>query len=135
MASCGRFVKILSWVQVAGLASVLAFLAISPGCDTRIGFGSVSTSTFASLALTDDPDVDPIQLITDKVDLLKAILPRQPAAALSEQASVSFPLGTLPLAAGGQDALLVYEGNLRAICSIELCASGECIQEKQVKLH
>ncbi|SVD33397.1 uncharacterized protein METZ01_LOCUS386251, partial [marine metagenome] len=68
MASCGRFVRILSWVQVAGLASVVALLAISAGCDSRIGNGSVSTSTFASLALTSDPGVDPIQLMTDKVD-------------------------------------------------------------------
>ena len=135
MASCGRFVRILSWVQVAGLASVVALLATSAGCDSRIGNGSVSTSTFASLALTDDPRQDPIQLVTDKVDLLKAILPTQVEAALDDQASVSFPLGTLPLAAGGQDALLVYEANLRAICSIELCASGVCLQEKQVTLH
>ena len=135
MASCGRFVRILSWVQVAGLASVVALLATSAGCDSRIGNGSVSTSTFASLALTDDPEQDPIQLVTDKVDLLKAILPTQVEAALADQASISFPLGTLPLAAGGQDALLVYEANLRAICSIELCASGVCLQEKQVTLH
>ncbi|MEC9352081.1 MAG: hypothetical protein VYD81_02095 [Planctomycetota bacterium] len=135
MASCGRFVRILSWVQVAGLASVVALFATSAGCDSRIGNGSVSTSTFASLALTDDPEQDPIQLVTDKVDLLKAILPTQVEAALDDQASVSFPLGTLPLAAGGQDALLVYEANLRAICSIELCASGVCLQEKQVTLH
>ena len=135
MASCGRFVRILSWVQVAGLASVVALLAISAGCDSRIGNGSISTSTFASLALTDDPGVDPIQLMTDKVDLLKAILPTQVEAALINQQSLSFPLGTLPLAAGGQDALLVYEANLRAICSIELCSSGVCLQEKQVRLH
>ena len=135
MVSCGRFVRVLSWVQVAGLASVIALLAISPGCDSRIGNGSVSTSTFASLALTDDPDQDPIQIVADKVDLLKAILPNEVEADLRGQASISFPLGTLPLAAGGQDALLVYEANLKAICSVELCATGVCLQEKQVKLH
>lgn len=135
MASCGRFVRVLSWVRAAGLASVIAFLAVSPGCDARRGAGSVSTSRFPSLALTDDPALDPIQIITDKVDLLKAILPNEVEAELRTQNSASFPLGTLPLADGGQDALLVYEANLKAICSVELCSTGVCLQEKQVKLH
>jgi len=135
MASCGRFVRVLSWVQAAGLASVIVFLAVFSGCDARTGNGTISTSRFPSLALTDDPALDPIQVITDKVDLLKAIRPNVVEAELETQASNSFPLGTLPLAAGAQDALLVYEANLKAICSVELCATGVCLQEKQVKLH
>ncbi|MFP6737708.1 MAG: hypothetical protein VCD34_03090 [Planctomycetota bacterium] len=135
MASCGRFVRVLSWVQVAGLASVIAFLAVFPGCDASSGNGTISTARFSSLALTDDPDQDPIQIIADKVDLLKAILPNEVEADLRGQASISFPLGTLALAAGAQDALLVYEANLKAICSVELCSTGVCLQEKQVKLH
>ena len=130
MASCGRFVRVLSWVQAAGLlASVIVFLAVFPGCDARTGNGTISTSRFSSLALTDDPALDPIQIITDKVDLLKAIRPNVVEAELEAQASNSFPLGTLPLAAGSQDALLVYEANLKAICSVELCATGVCLQE------
>ena len=75
MVSSGRFVRTLSRVQAAGLALFVALLALTSGCDTRIGNGMVSTSTFESLALTESVDQQAIQVLSDKIDLLKSISP------------------------------------------------------------
>ena len=135
MASSGRFVRTLGRVQVAVLALFVAVLTLGSGCDTKIGNGTVSTSTFESLGLVESLDQEPIQILSDKIDLLKSILPSEVVATLSKQQSESFPLGTLGLGAGGRSAVLVFEANLRAICSADLCETGECAQANPVRLH
>ena len=135
MASSGRFVRTLGRVQVAVLALFVAVLTLGSGCDTKTGNGTVSTSTFESLGLAESLDQEPIQILSDKIDLLKSILPSEVVATLSKQQSESFPLGTLGLGAGGRSAVLVFEANLRAICSADLCETGECAQANPVRLH
>ncbi len=136
MASSGRFVRTLSRVQAAGLALFVAMLALTSGCDTRIGNGTVSTSTFESLALTESVDQQAIQVLSDKIDLLKSISPTTVEAVLNEQQANSFPLGTLNLAPGGRSSVLIFEANLRAICSVDLCDSGTCqLTAPRVQLH
>ncbi len=135
MASSGRFVRTLGRVQVAVLALFVAVLALGSGCDTKIGNGTVSTSTFESLRLAESLDQEPIQILSDKIDLLKSILPSEVVATLNKQQSESFPLGTLALGTGGRSSVLVFEANLRAICSADLCETGECVQANPVKLH
>ena len=136
MASSGRFVRILSRVQAAGLALLVALLALTSGCDTRIGNGTVSTSTFESLALTDSVHQQAIQVLSDKIDLLKSISPTTVEAVLNEQQANTFPLGTLNLAPGGRSSVLIFEANLRAICSVDLCDTGTCqLTVPRVQLH
>ena len=136
MASSGRFVRTLSRVQAAGLALFVALLALTSGCDTRIGNGMVSTSTFESLALTESVDQQAIQVLSDKIDLLKSISPTTVEAVLNEQQANSFPLGTLNLAPGGRSSVLIFEANLRAICSVDLCDTGTCqLTVPRVQLH
>ena len=117
------------------MALFVAVLTLGSGCDTKIGNGTVSTSTFESLGLVESLDQEPIQILSDKIDLLKSILPSEVVATLSKQQSESFPLGTLGLGAGGRSAVLVFEANLRAICSADLCETGECAQANPVSLH
>lgn len=135
MDSSGRFVRTLGRVQVAVLALLVAVLTLGSGCDTKVGNGIVSTSTFESLGLVESLDQEPIQVLSDKIDLLKSILPSEVVATLNKQQSESFPLGTLGLGAGGRSSVLVFEANLRAICSADLCETGECAQANPVKLH
>lgn len=136
MASSGRFVRTLSRVQAAGLALFVAMLALTSGCDTRIGNGTVSTSTFESLALTESVEQQAIQVLSDKIDLLKSISPSTVEAVLNEQQANSFPLGTLNLAPGGRSSVLIFEANLRAICSVDLCDTGTCpLTAPRVQLH
>ena len=136
MASSGRFVRTLSRVQAAGLAVFVAMLALTSGCDTKIGNGVVSTSTFESLALTESVDQQAIQVLSDKIDLLKSISPTTVEAVLNEQQANSFPLGTLNLAPGGRSSVLIFEANLRAICSVDLCDTGTCqLTAPRVQLH
>jgi len=135
MDSSGRFVRTLGRVQVAVLALLVAVLTLGSGCDTKVGNGIVSTSTFESLGLVESLDQEPIQVLSDKIDLLKSILPSEVVATLNKQQSESFPLGTLGLGAGGRSSVLVFEANLRAICSADLCETGECAQTNPVKLH
>ena len=136
MASSGRFVRTLSRLQAAGLVVFVAMLALTSGCDTKIGNGVVSTSTFESLALTESVDQQAIQVLSDKIDLLKSISPTTVEAVLSEQQANSFPLGTLNLAPGGRSSVLIFEANLRAICSVDLCDTGTCqLTAPRVQLH
>ena len=97
MDSSGRFVRTLGRVQVAVLALFVAVLTLGSGCDTKVGNGIVSTSTFESLGLVESLDQEPIQVLSDKIDLLKSILPSEVVATLNKQQSESFPLGTLGL--------------------------------------
>jgi len=136
MASSGRFVRTLSRLQAAGLVVFVAMLALTSGCDTKIGNGVVSTSTFESLALTESVDQQAIQVLSDKIDLLKSISPTTVEAVLNEQQANSFPLGTLNLAPGGFSSVLIFEANLRAICSVDLCELGTCqLTAPRVQLH
>ena len=136
MSSSERFVRTLSRMQIAGLALFVAMLALTSGCDTRIGNGTVSTSTFESLSLTQSPDEQAIELLSDKIDLLKSISPTTVEAVLNEQQANSFPLGTLNLAPGGRSSALIFEANLRAICSVDLCDTGDCFPTSPpVQLH
>lgn len=136
MSSSERFVRTLSRMQIAGLALFVAMLALTSGCDTRIGNGTVSTSTFESLSLTQSPDEQAIELLSDKIDLLKSISPTTVEAVLNEQQANSFPLGTLNLAPGGRSSALIFEANLRAICSVDLCDTGDCFPTAPaVQLH
>jgi len=140
MASSERFVRTSSRVQVAGLALFAALLALTSGCDTRVGFGTVSTSTFEALALIENEEQDAIQTLSDKIDLLKSISPSTVEAILQKQQANTFPLGTLNLAPslGGRPgtSVVIFEANLRAICSVDLCDTGDCAPAfSPVKLH
>ena len=75
-----------------------------------------------------------VAVLSDKIDLLKSILPTSVEAVLAEQAASTIVLGRIP-AAGSGERVLVYETTTRSVCSVGLCEAGDCEGAELVKLH
>ena len=76
-----------------------------------------------------------VTALSDKVDLLRSILPTAPEVFLADQQVATFELGRVSTGPDGQGRILVYEANTRALCSVDLCESGDCDETQRVKLH